>query len=225
MNAINAFAEREGFTVTTVFEEVESGKGCDALEMRPVLRNALTDAKARRVPIIVAKLDRLSRDVSFVSSLMKSEVDFVVAELGLNVQPFMLHVIAAVAEEERRLISDRTKAALAAAKARGVKLGNPHLAAARIKAIAVSQRKADQRAAIVQPIIRQFRQDGLSLRATAVKLDLLGIKTPSGKPWSAVQVSAVEKRPVGFRENCKVSKTKEALCYNTQFIFGHWQSN
>src|SRR5678816_3663350 len=81
-------------------------------------------------PVIVAKLDRLSRDVAFISGLMAKRVPFVVAELGPDVDPFMLHLYAALAEKERRLISERTKAALAAAKARGVKLGNPNGAAA-----------------------------------------------------------------------------------------------
>jgi DNA invertase Pin-like site-specific DNA recombinase len=77
-------------------------------------------------PVLVAKLDRLSRDVAFIASLMVQRVPFIVAELGANADPFMLHIYAALAEQERRMISTRTKAALGAAKARGVKLGNPH---------------------------------------------------------------------------------------------------
>ena len=102
---------------------METGKGSDALERRPQLAAALAMAKSMGGSVVVAKLDRLSRDVAFISGLMAQRVPFIVAELGSDTDPFMLHVYAALAEKERAMISARTKAALAAAKARGQALG------------------------------------------------------------------------------------------------------
>src|SRR3954447_26688086 len=140
--AINRFAEAEALTIVAVFVEVETGKGADALAQRPKLREALALAKRERAHVVVAKLDRLSRDVAFISALMAKRVPFIVAELGRNIDPFMLHIYAAVAEKERSLISERTRDALAAAKARGVKLGNPDMPAIRQRAVSVDKRKA-----------------------------------------------------------------------------------
>jgi DNA invertase Pin-like site-specific DNA recombinase len=122
--AIQHFAEANGFTITSTFTEIETGKGADALERRPQLAAAMKAARKSTAHILVAKLDRLSRDVHFISGLMVHKVRFVVAELGPNVDPFMLHIYAAVAEQERKRISQRTKDALAAARRRGVKLGS-----------------------------------------------------------------------------------------------------
>ena len=108
------------------YVEAETGKGSDALDRRPQLAAALAAAKAAKCSVVVAKLDRLSRDVAFVAGLMAQRVPFIVAELGRDADPFMLHLYAALAEKERRLISERTKAALAAKKAMGATLGNPH---------------------------------------------------------------------------------------------------
>jgi DNA invertase Pin-like site-specific DNA recombinase len=122
--AIARFAESEQFAIVGEFVEVETGKGADALSRRPQLAKALAAAKKNgsMCPVVVAKLDRLSRDVAFVSGLMAKRVPFIVAELGPNIDPFMLHVYAAVAEKERALISERTREALQKAKKRGVKL-------------------------------------------------------------------------------------------------------
>jgi DNA invertase Pin-like site-specific DNA recombinase len=95
------------------------------LDRRPQLAAALKAAKKAKCAVVVSKLDRLSRDVHFISGLMAHKVPFIVAELGSNVDPFTLHIYAALAQQERRMIADRTRAGLAAAKARGVKLGNP----------------------------------------------------------------------------------------------------
>src|SRR5215207_3698173 len=122
--AIARFAEAEGLTIVGEYVEAESGKGADALDLRPQLAAALAAARKAKCSILVAKLDRLSRDVAFVSGLMAQRVPFIVAELGRDADPFMLHLYAALAEKERRLISERTKAALAAKKANGHKLGN-----------------------------------------------------------------------------------------------------
>ena len=132
--ALSRFAAAEGFELVRTFDEVETGKGADALDRRPKLVAALNEARRLRCSVAVAKLDRLSRDVHFISGLMAHRVPFVVAELGPDVDPFILHLFAALAEKERALISTRTKAALAAAKARGVILGGPKLAKARKQA-------------------------------------------------------------------------------------------
>ena len=128
--AIARFAEAEGFELAGEFVEVETGKGADALDRRPQLAAALAEAKHRKCAVAVAKLDRLSRDVHFISGLMAERVQFVVTELGADVDPFLLHLYAALAEKERRLISQRTRDALAAKKAQGKQLGNPKLVAA-----------------------------------------------------------------------------------------------
>ena len=122
--AIQSFAANEGATIINFFSEVETGKGADALEQRPQLAAAIAYAKKCGAAVCVAKLDRLSRDVAFIAGLMSKRVPFVVANLGAGADPFMLHIYAALAEQERRQISERTKSALKAAKARGVKLGN-----------------------------------------------------------------------------------------------------
>ena len=121
--AIKRFAELDGLEILQELVEAESGKGSDVLDRRPVLAAALNAAKAAKCFVLVAKLDRLSRDVAFVAGLMAQRVPFVVAELGRDADPFMLHLYAALAEKERRLISERTKHALAAKKTSGAKLG------------------------------------------------------------------------------------------------------
>ena len=117
--ALAKFAEAEGFRFVQTFTEMESGADDD----RPELAAALKVAGKRKSPIIVAKLDRLSRDVHYISGLMKHRVPFIVTELGADTDPFLLHIYAALAEKERRMISQRTKDALASARARGVQLG------------------------------------------------------------------------------------------------------
>ena len=148
--AIERFCAAEGYAVVKTFTEIETAKGADALERRPQLKSALNQAAAYKSPIVVAKFDRLSRDVAFISGLMAQGVPFIVTEIP-NADPFMLHIYAAVAEQERTKISERTKAALAAAKARGVKLGNPHgpkpfTAEIQQQGIAALRERADARA-------------------------------------------------------------------------------
>src|SRR5882757_6737087 len=105
---VQRFAEVEGLTIIGEFVEAETGKGADALDRRPQLAAALASAKTVKCCVLVSKLDRLSRDVAFVSGLMAQRVPFIVAELGRDADPFMLHLYAALAEPERRLISERT---------------------------------------------------------------------------------------------------------------------
>jgi len=176
--AVARFAAAEGFEITREFVEVETGKGSDALQRRPELAAALAEARRRKCPIAVAKLDRLSRNVHFISGLMEHRVPFLVTELGPAVDPFMLHIYAALAEKERRLISQRTKAALKAAKARGVRLGNPQLAEAQSIGAARVRAQADRFAAAVLPVIREAQSAGAtSLRAIADVLNARGVRT------------------------------------------------
>jgi DNA invertase Pin-like site-specific DNA recombinase len=193
---LNRFAEAEGLELVRTFVEVETGKGGDALERRPQLAAALAEARRRRCSIGVAKLDRLSRDVHFISGLMAHKVPFVVAELGADVDPFILHLFAALAEKERALIGVRTKAALAAAKARGVRLGNPRLdearKAAHKAAAAANEAAAERHAATVLPIIREIKRAGArTLREIAEALNARGVATARGGQWYATTVSNV----------------------------------
>lgn len=191
--AIARFAEAEGIDIVTEFVEVETGKGADALDRRPELAAALASARRRRCPVVVAKLDRLSRDVAFISGLMAQRVPFIVAELGASCDPFMLHIYAALAEKERTLISERTKAALASAKARGARLGNPvNLAEASAKGAASGRANADRFAANVMPIIEDIRTAGTtSLDAIAAALNAREVRTARGGRWYASSVSNV----------------------------------
>jgi DNA invertase Pin-like site-specific DNA recombinase len=185
-SAIARFAEQEGFEVTQTFEEVQSGKGANALNRRPELAAALKVAAKRKAPVIIAKLDRLSRDVHFISGLMAQRVPFIVTELGPDIDPFMLHIYAALAEKERRMISERTKAGLAAARAKGVKLGGANRKSAELQAA------ARKRAADLAPIFAELAD--LSLLALAEELNRRGIETPAGGKWYAQTVKRIRKR-------------------------------
>jgi DNA invertase Pin-like site-specific DNA recombinase len=133
--------------------------------------------------VAVAKLDRLSRDVHFISGLMAHRVPFVVAELGADVDPFVLHLFAALAEKERSLISSRTRQALVAAKARGVVLGSPKLHLARVSASVAVKAEADRHAANVLPIIKEAQKAGArTLRAVAE------VPTARGGEWHPMSV-------------------------------------
>jgi DNA invertase Pin-like site-specific DNA recombinase len=183
--AVKKFAADNSMDVAAEFVEVETGKGADALDRRPQLAAALKAAKRLKCAVAVAKLDRLSRDVAFIAGLMAQRVPFVVAELGPNVDPFTLHIYAALAQQERRMISDRTRVGLAAAKARGVVLGNADLAKA-------NQAAAAARAADMRPVLAQLA--GLSARAAAAELNGRGVPTPTGAPWSAKTVIRLRER-------------------------------
>ncbi|MCF6117176.1 recombinase family protein [Mesorhizobium muleiense] len=194
--AIAKFAEAEDLELIAEFQEVETGKGADALNKRPQLAAALSDAKRNDCAVVVAKLDRLSRDVAFISALMAKRTPFIVAELGADVSPFMLHIYAAVAEQERAMISQRTKDALAAVKARGVKLGNPQIRKAQEAAAERRTAIADGFASNVLPIIREIQATGASMRKTAAALNARGIPTARGGTWAATQISDILKRSV-----------------------------
>ena len=187
--AMAAFAAANGFEIEAEFVEVETGKGSDALDRRPQLAAALAKAKRLGCVVGVAKLDRLSRDVHFISGLMAHRVPFVVAELGADADSFTLHLYAALAEKERAMISARTTAALKAAKVRGVKLGNPNLAEAREVANATRGKNADDFAAILAPVVAEIQATGATtLRAVADALNRRGYTTPRGKAFQATSV-------------------------------------
>lgn len=180
--AIAKFAEAEGFALLQTFTETESGSEDD----RPELNAAIERARKAKAPVVVAKLDRLSRDVAYIAGLMKSKVPFIVTELGADTDPFLLHIYAALAEKERALISRRTKDALAAAKARGVKLGGYRHDGS------TSKTEALERAEALRPVLKEL--GGLSHRAAAVVLNERGIRTAQGKLWTAMQVLRVRAR-------------------------------
>src|SRR4051794_20758118 len=157
---IQQFASAESLVIAAEFVEAESGKGADALDRCPQLAAALAAAKAAKCSVVVAKLDRLSRDVAFVAGLMAQRVPFIVAELGRDADPFMLHLYAALAEKERRLISERTKAALAAKKAAGAVLGNPkNLAEAGSSGRAALIQGADPFAEHLAPLVQALKSE------------------------------------------------------------------
>jgi DNA invertase Pin-like site-specific DNA recombinase len=183
--ALASFSEREGCEIVAEFVEIETGKGADALDRRPQLAAALAMAKKAGASVVVAKLDRLSRDVAFIADLMARRVPFIVAELGADADPFMLHLYAALAEKERNLIADRTRVALAARKAQGVRLGNPvNLAEAGAKGAATQRAEADAFAANVLPVVRQIQAAGARTpRAIATALNARGVHTVRGGEW------------------------------------------
>jgi DNA invertase Pin-like site-specific DNA recombinase len=189
--AVERFAAAESLTIAAEFVEFESGKGSDALDRRPQLAGALAAAKAAKCSVIVAKLDRLSRDVAFVAGLMAQRVPFMVAELGRDADPFMLHLYAALAEKERRLIAERTKAALAAKKAAGANLGNPrNLDHAGSLGRAALVRTADEFASSLMPVVNAIRASGaLTLASMAIELNRRGIRSARGGEWHASSVA------------------------------------
>ena len=188
--AVARFAETEGITILHEFTEVETGKGADALDRRPQLAAALASARQAKCPVVVAKLDRLSRDVAFIAGLMAQRVPFIVAELGADADPFMLHLYAALAEKERRLISERTRAALASRKTNGAKLGNPtNTAEAAAMGRQISVRDADRFAESVLPIVQSIQRSGIaSLRGIAIALNNRGVRTARGGHWQVSNV-------------------------------------
>ncbi len=183
--AITNFARAERLKIIGEYSEIETGKGADALDRRPKLAAALKAAHKQNASVCVAKLDRLSRDVHFISGLMAHKVPFVVAELGAQADPFLLHIYAALAEQERRMISERTRAGLQAARKRGVRLGSVTIGRQ-------NKRAADQRAKALRPVMKSL--EGHSARSIAAELNKRNIATPRGLRWSAMTVIRVQRR-------------------------------
>lgn len=195
-------AAHEGHAIAW-HEEVTTGKDHDAEAARPVLAAAVAQAKREGAILLVSKLDRLSRSVLYIAGLMAQGVKFCSAQQGLDCPPFMLHIHAAVAEEERRKISERTRDALEAIKARGttkagkpVSLGGrrPHHDEQVRKAGAVTARQADEFVRKIKPVILRMRASGMRLQDMAEELNQQGNKTARGGKWHASTICNVLKR-------------------------------
>jgi DNA invertase Pin-like site-specific DNA recombinase len=198
-NEIEVFSLREGFAVRSWHQDVQTGAGADALLLRPGLATALKEAKSARCPLIVSRLDRLSRNVHFITGLMEHRVHFIVAALGKDRDDFTLHIWASLAEQERKMISERTKAGLAAAKRKGQKFGLAFRSKAwrrRISALgsAALTKAARERAEAYRLHIEwALRQPGMygrpiSRRAAANKLNERNIESAMGGRWSGEQL-------------------------------------
>ena len=187
--AVLRHVESAGGVLVAEFREVESGKN----NHRPEIAAALAACRLRHATLIIAKLDRLARNVLFIATLMESGVPFLACD-NPHATPLLIHILAAVAEDERKRISERTRAALAAAKARGVRLGNPNLTPGDTgRARQARTARADQFAADVQDYIKAARAAGCSsLGELARALTARGIATPAGgRQWLPTQVKRI----------------------------------
>ena len=194
--AVTEYARATGGNVLRAYTEVETGKRSD----RPELARALADCKRSRAVLVIAKLDRLARNVHFLSGLMEAGAEFVAVDMP-SANRLTLHIMAAVAEDEAKRISERTKAALAAYKARGGVLGAARPGAYRLKGGAnpkaakrageAATAKAKEAYADLAPTIATMRAEGLSLRQIAARLNTEGHTTRRGKKWNQVQVRRV----------------------------------
>jgi DNA invertase Pin-like site-specific DNA recombinase len=202
--AIEAFAAGHSAQVLGFYTEVETGK-IRSLSNRPELQKALAHARRARATLVVPKLDRLSRNVAFVSALLESNVGFVAVDFP-QADTLTLHILAAMAEHEARMISTRTKAALAQARRRGVKLGASNPASqnltdtarkrgARASGLSRGARAAEAYAEVM-PQIKQMRAEGLSYAQIADRLNADGhtTATPSASPFSATQIFRLLRR-------------------------------
>lgn len=186
--AVEAFARQQGGQIAAEYVEVESGRKAD----RPQLAAAIAKARKVKATLLIARLDRLARNVAFIAGLMETGVDFRACDMP-TADRFMLHIFAAMAEEEARKIGERTRVALAAAKARGVMLGSPKARETIGKARAARSVYARQIAANVAPIVREIRAAGISsLAGVARALEARGVETATGRTnWQAGQVARV----------------------------------
>jgi DNA invertase Pin-like site-specific DNA recombinase len=192
-SAVLAYVNGGSWTRFAEFTEVESGKHAD----RPQLAAALAACKKHKAKLVIAKLDRLSRNLAFIATLMDSGVEFVAVD-NPHANKLTVHILAAVAQHEREMISQRTRDALQAAKARGKRLGNPNLASARQRALEANSAAADRFSGNVRPIIEQIQKSGVSsLRGVARALTARGIKTARGGEWTARMVINVLERGAG----------------------------
>ncbi len=201
--AIDAYAKSSGGSVIAMYVEVESGKRSD----RPALARALAHAKRAKAVLVVAKLDRLARNVAFLSAMLEAGVEFIAVD-NPTANRLTVHILAAVAEAEAKAISERTKAALAAAKARGTKLGSARaghwdgredrrLAGALTGAKAATGARiqlADEAYADLLPIVQQHRSEGTSLQAIADKLNGEGYTTRRGKEFTPMTIRRILNR-------------------------------
>ncbi|MDO9092798.1 MAG: recombinase family protein [Rubrivivax sp.] len=185
--AVTRYLASVGATLVQEFEEVETGKGSDALDKRPKLKAAVALAKKQKAVLVIAKLDRLARNVHFISGLMETGVEFRCCDFP-TADRTMIHIYAAMAEHEGRRISERIRDALAAKKARGEAVGNPKALQPFNGARAAA---AAEFASRVQPTIAAFVAQGLKQRAIVAELNAVGIKTANGGAWGLIQLQRV----------------------------------
>jgi DNA invertase Pin-like site-specific DNA recombinase len=186
--AVMSYLNGGSWTLVSEFTEVESGKRSDN---RPQLAAAIAACKKQKAKLVIAKLDRLSRNLAFIAALMESGVEFVAADMP-HANRLTVHILAAVAEHERQMISERTRAALQAAKKRGKVLGNPDIGEVAKRGRAVAKANARRFAAKVRPIIEEIMRAGAtSHNAIAAKLDERNVRTARGGKWTHVQVGAI----------------------------------
>jgi len=191
--AVAAFLQGGGELIGA-YTEIESTRRHD----RPELAAALAACKKHKAVLLIAKLDRLARNVFFISGLMESGVEFIAADMP-QANRLTIHILAAVAEHEREMISKRTKEALQAAKARGTQLGSPQPKNGAAIRSQVLQAKADRFAANVLPVIRALQAQGItSNKALAQALNLRGIPTANKRQWYGATVKNVVKRGTSF---------------------------
>ena len=197
--AIEDFAKVEGFTIAAWHEDVQTGKGTDALVQRPGLRAALRAAKAVKGPLVVAKLDRLARNSHFITGLMEQRVRFIVTMLP-KADAFTLQIYAALAEKEGAQISERTKAALARSTKKLGMAGKSKAERRAIHALAMAakDKAATARAEALRPQIEFALKDGATLRQAAEKLNARGIESPRGGRWHAPSLLKAARR-LGLR--------------------------
>lgn len=188
--AVTQYLNGGSWSLVGEFTEVESGKRNERVE----LVKALAACKRQKAKLVIAKLDRLSRNVAFLAALMDRGVDFVACD-NPHANTLTIHILAAVAQHEREMISQRTKDALRAAKRRGTKLGNPKLDDVRARAVTAVKAEANRFAKNVAPIIREIGSSGVaSNRGIARALNARGVATARGGAWTAVQVGAILRR-------------------------------
>ena len=187
--AVARYAATTGLELIGEYLEVETGKGANALAKRPQLLAALTAAKRGKAKLVFAKLDRLARNVHFISGLMETGVDFAVADMP-DADRFMLHLYAALAEKEALVISQRTKAALKAAKDRGQVLGTH----GKVQAL-INKTEAVERLTPALPILMTLKAEGLSLRAMVATLNERGVPSPAGGRWHLASLHRALARP------------------------------
>jgi DNA invertase Pin-like site-specific DNA recombinase len=205
--AIESFAKAESFEIAEWHQDVQSGKRSDAEDLRPGLKAAMAAAKAVDGPVIVAKLDRLSRDVEYISGLMNRRVEFIVTELGRQAEAFVLHLFAALAAKERDLISKRTKQALQQAKGRGQLLGmhakdEEDAQQVREMGAAEMHARALERAGKVGWAVKAAYSEAGTLDGAARLLNGRGVPTARGGKWHAKSVQ----RTLKYLEEGKAAK-------------------
>ena len=195
--AVATFVAAGEHSMIAEYVEIESG----ARAARPHLNTALASCRLHRATLVIAKLDRLARNVSFIANLMDGGVEFVACDMP-HANRLTLHLLAAIAEHEREMISQRTKAALQAARARGVRLGNPSGAGALLKgcsaaagrSAAVRRAKAAAHAAAVAPTFAELTSERISFRAMAKVLNHRGVPSPTELSWYPEQVRRTQLR-------------------------------